>query len=84
MRIKWNKTKVTMNTETDIMNAAGAANYLGMTKGLLYKLTSCHRIPFYKPCGKRIFFRKSELDKWLDAGRIATNAELQNKKGGIR
>lgn len=67
--------------ETNIMNAETAAKYLDMSKGLLYKLTSQHRIPFCKPCGKRIMFRKSDLDKWLDAGRVLTNQELQEKGG---
>ena len=67
----------------DFMNAAEAANYLSMTKGLLYKLTSTHRIPFYKPMGKRIFFKASELDEWVNAGRVPTNKELQ-EKGGLK
>lgn len=65
---------------TEVMNAETAAKYLDMTKGLLYKLTSQHRIPYFKPCGKRIMFRKSELDQWLDAGRVLTNKELQRKE----
>lgn len=44
------------------VNAKGAADFLGVSVNFLYKLTSSHRIPYYKPCGKRIFFRKSELD----------------------
>lgn len=71
------------NMTKDIMNASEAASYLGMTKGLLYKLTSTHRIPFYKPMGKRIFFKASELDNWVNAGRVPTNRELQ-EKGGVR
>lgn len=71
------------NMKKDFMNAAEAANYLSMTKGLLYKLTSTHRIPFYKPMGKRIFFKASELDDWVNAGRVPTNRELQ-EKGGVR
>lgn len=70
-----------MNTDNDILNASKAAEFLSMTKGLLYKLTSQHRLPYYKPCGKRIFFRKSELDQWLNKGRVATEAELQEKGG---
>lgn len=67
----------------DIMNAAEAANYLSVTKGLLYKLTSTHRIPYYKPMGKRIFFKISELDEWVNAGRVPTDKELQ-EKGGLK
>ena len=67
----------------EIINAAEAASYLSMTKGLLYKLTSTHRIPYYKPMGKRIFFKISELDEWVNAGRVPTDKELQ-EKGGLK
>jgi len=67
----------------EILNASMAAEFLGMTKGLLYKLTSQHRIPYYKPCGKRIMFKRSELEQWVNAGRVPTNAELR-EKGGAR
>lgn len=70
-----------MEMKNDILGAAQAAVYLGIRRGLLYKLTSQHRLPYYKPCGKRIFFRASELDKWVNAGRVPTDAELQEKGG---
>lgn len=60
-----------------------AAEYLAVTKGFLYKLTSAHRVPYYKPCGKKVFFRKGDLDEWLEAGRVATDAELYGE-GGAR
>ena len=72
-----------MERQNDILGAAEAAKFLGVSKGLLYKLTSSHRLPYYKPMGKRIFFRASELDKWVNAGRVLTNTELQ-EKGGAR
>lgn len=70
-----------MEKENEIMSASKAAQYLCMTRGLLYKLTSQHRVPYYKPCGKKVFFRKADLDQWLDKGRVATDAELQQKGG---
>lgn len=56
---------------------------MSMTKGLLYKLTSTHRIPYYKPMGKRIFFKASELDEWVNAGRVPTDQELREKGGMV-
>lgn len=70
-----------MKIETDIMNAEAAANFLCISRGLLYKLTSQHRLPYYKPMGKKVFFRKSELSQWLNAGRVPTDMEL---KGGFQ
>lgn len=66
-------------TEKEILNASEAAKYLSISRGFLFKLTSAHRVPFLKPCGRRIFFKKSDLDEWLESGRVLTNEELKNK-----
>lgn len=44
---------------------AEACAYTGFSKSYLYKLTSAGRIPHYKPEGKRLYFDKGELDRWL-------------------
>lgn len=70
-----------MDKGTDILNAKAAAQFLGITRGFLYKLTSERRIPFYKPVGKHIFFRMSELDAWVNAGRMPTVDEMNGRRG---
>ena len=35
-------------------------------------------IPYYK-VGKKLFFKKSEIDQWLDSGRQKTEAELESE-----
>ena len=42
-----------------------AANYLGLQKSVLYKMTSDKTISFYKPNGKMIYFEKDVLDEWV-------------------
>lgn len=42
-----------------------AQQYLHLSKGTLYKMTMNKEIPFHK-LGKRIFFYRQELDKWID------------------
>ncbi len=42
-----------------------AAEYLGISKSYLYKLTSGGKIPYYKPFGKKIYFDKVMLDDWV-------------------
>ncbi len=59
-----------------IFTVAQAAKYLGITDGALYKLTYKNEIAFYKPHGKRIYFLKSELDKWIFARRSRPKAEI--------
>lgn len=58
-----------LNQKT-VLNFDEAAEYTGLSKSHLYKLTSTGRIPCYKPTGKRLYFGKTELDSWL----------LENKK----
>jgi excisionase family DNA binding protein len=58
------------------MDLAAAAKYIGCSKGHLYILTSKRLIPFSKPTGKRIFFDKAEVDRWLLSGRVKTVREL--------
>ena len=41
-----------------------AAEYLGISKSFLYKLTYSNKITHSKPSGKLIYFQKSDLDKW--------------------
>lgn len=56
-----------------------AVRYTGLSKSHLYKLTSNKKLPHYKPLGKMVFFRKSELDIFLLANKISTKEELEAK-----
>ena len=42
-----------------------AAKYMGVSRSYLYKLTSQGAIPFYKPNGKLIYFKREDLDRWM-------------------
>lgn len=52
--------------------------YTGYSRGQLYRLTSERLIPHSKR-GKRLFFDKAELDRWLLQERVKTQAELEGK-----
>lgn len=58
---------------------AEAKVYTGFSYSYLYKLTHQNKIPYYKPQGKLIFFKKEEIDQWLGQNRIASKSELQQK-----
>lgn len=57
-------------SQKKVLNFDEVAEYTGLSKSHLYKLTSTGGIPCYKPTGKKIYFEKSEIDDWL----------LRNKK----
>ena len=56
-----------------------ACEYLDMSRSYLYKLTSQGLISHYKPNGKKIFFSKTELDKWLFRNPVKTTSEIEQE-----
>lgn len=66
-------------TEKTFFTMKEAAAYLGIAKSYLYKMTAKKKIPFYTPMGRKIYFKKSELDNWINSCRVATNDEIISK-----
>ena len=55
----------------------------GYKKATLYKLTHERKIPFHKPAhgGRRIFFKRAEINQWLESNHFETYEELVNAVG---
>lgn len=62
-----------------IFNIDEVAEYTGLKKLYIYRLTSKNEIPHYKPNGKNITFKKEEIDAWLLRNRQATNEEIETE-----
>lgn len=52
-----------------------AVNITGLARRTIYKLTHRREIP-HRRVGGRLYFRRSELEQWIDAGRRRTVAEV--------
>ncbi|WP_243348428.1 helix-turn-helix transcriptional regulator [Parabacteroides sp. FAFU027] len=65
--------------QKEIITFDEACLYLDLSSSYLYKLTSTNRIPCYSPMGKKLFFKRIELDQWLTGSRTSTDAEVQQK-----
>lgn len=63
----------------EFLTAREAASYIGATLNYFYKLTSGHRLPAYNPTGRRLLFRRSELEAWVLSSRVPTDDELRGK-----
>ena len=70
-------------TQKTVLNFNEAANYTGLAKSYLYKLSCSGGVPCYKPNGKTLWFNRIELDQWLMRNRKATNAEIDAKAENI-
>lgn len=83
-------SRVAINTKP-ILTFDEACLYMGMSKSALYKVTSSKEIPFSKPNGKMIYFKRTDVDRWLLSNMSITATELTDKamaytqkKGGKR
>ncbi|RKD90417.1 helix-turn-helix domain-containing protein [Mangrovibacterium diazotrophicum] len=51
-----------------------AAEFTGLSKSTLYKLTASANIPHYK-CGKIIYFDREELEAWMKRNPVKMSEE---------
>ena len=64
----------------EILTFEEGSEYTGISKSTLYKMTSAHEIPYYKPHGKLIFFERKELDCWLRQKPVKSMVQLQEER----
>lgn len=80
----------------DFLSFNEACLYLDLSSSSLYKLTSKAKIPHYCPNGKKLYFKRTELDEWLlqnrksesdkeEIDRMVANYLIKNpkRKGGM-
>lgn len=53
------------------------AVYLNVSKSYLYKITHRRLIPFFKPLGKKIFFKRQDLEAFLLSNPVKTKEQLE-------
>lgn len=63
---------------TEVFNLKQAAEYVSLSKSAIYKKTSERNIPHFKQ-GKKLYFKRSELDTWLTELKITTHAEIEKQ-----
>jgi excisionase family DNA binding protein len=61
----------------ELLSAKEAAEFLGIRVSTVYKMTCKHRIPFHKPTGKRLYFKRADLEEYAFAGRVSSNDEVE-------
>ena len=64
--------------ENELMTIQEAADFLKVTVSALYAKVSRHDIPVNKP-GRRLYFNKNELKKWVASSRKKTVVEIKQE-----
>ena len=70
------KSEKPVSNQDDPLNIKEAANYLNLNKSTLYNKVNKREIPFMKR-GKRIYFLKSELKKYIKRGKVLSIDEIE-------
>jgi excisionase family DNA binding protein len=63
----------------DVLNINEACTYLDMSASHLYKMTSQKLIPHFCPQGKKLYFKRIELDEWLLRNRKDSIEEIETR-----
>jgi excisionase family DNA binding protein len=54
------------------------SEFTGFKESYIYKLTSQRKIPYYKPFGKKNFFKVAEIQEMFNSNRVSTMDELES------
>ena len=56
-----------------------AAEYMGMKKSYLYKLTAARKIKYFQPLGKLIYLNKSDVIDFLNQNPITNTSSFEDE-----
>ena len=61
----------------DVLNFNETCQYLNVSQSHLYKLTSTKQVPHFCPQGKKLYFKRTELDIWLQRNRKSSADDIE-------
>jgi len=61
----------------DVMNVEQASDFLNLAMATIYDKTSKNKIP-HKKKGNKLYFIRTELEKWILDGNVKTADELED------
>lgn len=70
-----NELKFEKPENEEVFDMKEAMEYLKLKKGTMYRMTMDREIPHCK-VGRRLFFRKEELDSWINKGKVRTKEDI--------
>ena len=75
-------TEHTLSTK-EILNLHEAALFLDISRSHLYKLTSQKQIPHFCPQGKKLYFRRDDLQNWLQRNRQEVEETVEERVNNL-
>lgn len=69
--------------QKEVLNFNEACSFLDVSASHLYKLTSKKEVPHFCPNGKKLYFKRIELDSWLQRNRQLTSVEVEENASDL-
>lgn len=70
---------ILLTLQSEVLTVDALSILTGWSKGNIYKKTSANLLPYYKPNGKTIYFKKSEIEQFLLSNRQTPSSEIEDK-----
>jgi predicted DNA-binding transcriptional regulator AlpA len=67
-------TENPLTTSTSILDASGAAAFLGLSQSTLAKLRLSGSGPVFLKLGRRVFYQLADLERWIASRRFASTS----------
>ena len=78
LQMSHNVAEQRQEKQSETMTIADVVEYTGFSKAYIYSLTSKREIPYYKT-GHRLFFKRSEVDRYIFGNRCKSNDEIEKQ-----
>ena len=76
--VRMAKAPILKEVTEEIMTVEQLSDYLTITRQTIYEKCSKKEIPYFK-AGKRLYFKKSVINDWINSGRRYTTDELMQQ-----
>lgn len=64
-----------MSIENKFITIKEVAKILQLSISTIYKMVQEKKIPCYKPNGKMLYFKKEEVEQWVEQSKVSINHE---------
>lgn len=71
--------QVTLLGVKEVLDVNDLAALTGLSQARIHRLTSQRLIPYYKPNGGKLFFKKSEVNAWLLRNRQDSVSDINSE-----
>jgi excisionase family DNA binding protein len=69
--------KIELSPVKEMLTLIEAAEFMGVSKSTLYKMSYNRALPIFKPTGGRIYFKRDDILNYLQQNRIKSNKEIE-------